>query len=150
MVSKKTIDEFLLKKNIAVIGVSRKSQKFGNVVYKELKKKDYSPFGVNPNMDEIEGDKCYSSLSELKEKVSSIVIVVPSEQTEKIVKEANEIGVKHIWMQQGSESEKTITYCDEHEISVVYKECILMFLEPVNSIHGFHKWIWKVLGKLPK
>lgn len=150
MASKKVVDEFLTIKNIAVVGVSRNKGKFGNVIYKELKKKDYSPFGVNPNMDEIEGDKCYSSLSELKEKVSSIVIVVPSEQTEKIVMEANEIGVKYIWMQQGSESEKAITYCDEHEIRVVYKECILMFLEPVNSIHGFHKWIWKVLGKLPK
>jgi hypothetical protein len=32
---------------------------------------------------------------------------------------------------------------------VVQKECILMFAEPVKSIHGIHRWIWKVLGKLP-
>jgi len=25
-----------------------------------------------------------------------------------------------------------------------------MFAEPVKSFHAFHRWIWKLLGKLPK
>lgn len=150
MTSKKNIDEFLIKKNIAVIGVSRKNQKFGNVIYRELKKKGFNPFGVNPAMDEIDGDKCFNNLSELKDKVETVICVVPKEQTEVVVKEANEIGIKQIWMQQGSESDNAIAYCKEHGITVIPKECILMFVDPVNSIHGFHKWIWKVLGKLPK
>ena len=39
MTSQKTVDAFLSSKNVAVVGVSRKSSKFGNVIYKELKKK---------------------------------------------------------------------------------------------------------------
>ena len=70
-------------------------------------------------------------------------------QTEMVVKEANEIGVKNVWMQQGSESDEAIKYCKENGINEIHKECILMFADPVNSIHGFHRWIWKVIGKLP-
>lgn len=150
MTPKESIDNFLSDKNFAVVGVSRKSSKFGNTIYKELKKKGINVFGVNPNMDTIEGDKCYHSLKELKGKIDGVVNVVSPDQTNEIVKEVNEIGVKNIWMQQGSESEKAIAYCNEHGITVIQKECILMFVDPVNSIHGFHKWLWKVLGKLPK
>lgn len=150
MTSKKVVDDFLTKKNIAVVGVSRKKEKIGNAIYRELKKKEYHPFGVNPAMNVIDGDKCYSNLTELKGKIDSVIFVVPGVQTEHIVKEAHEIGVNFIWMQQGSESKNAMAYCKENNIAVVYKECIFMFLEPVTSIHGFHRWIWKFLGKLPK
>ena len=150
MTTKDFVNNFLSNKNFAVVGVSRKSSKFGNIIYKELKKKGLNVFGVNPNTDTIEGDKCYHNLRELKGKIDGVVNVVSPDQTSEVVKEANEIGVKNIWMQQGSESEKAIAYCNEHGIAVIQKECILMFVDPVNSIHGFHKWLWKILGKLPK
>lgn len=149
MTSQKSIDEFLRCNNIAVVGVSRKSSKFGNVIYKELKKKQFNVFGVNPNLENIEGDKCYGNLKELNGKVDAVINVVSPAQTEDVIKEAHSIGVKNIWMQQGSESDTAIKYCRENGINEIHKECILMFAEPVKSIHGFHRWIWKVLGKLP-
>jgi hypothetical protein len=149
MTSQKAVDEFLNCKNIAIVGVSRKSSKFGNVIYKELKKKGKNVFGVNPNMDFVEGDKCYKSLKELEGKVDGIVNVVSPLQTKNVVVEAKELGVKNIWMQQGSESEDAIKYCKENGINEVHNQCILMFVDPVNSIHGVHRWLWKVIGKLP-
>ena len=60
------IKEFLRKKNIyAVIGVSRDSKKYGHRVYKDLKMSGYRVYPINPNTDEILGDKCYHSLKEL-------------------------------------------------------------------------------------
>jgi len=149
MTSQTAVESFLASKNIAVVGVSRKSSKFGSVIYKELKKKGFNVYGVNPSLGSIEGDKCYNNLKELEGKIDGIVNVVSPKETENIVREANEIGVKNIWMQQGSESKEAIKYCQENGINEVHKECILMFADPVNSIHGVHKWIWKVLGKLP-
>jgi len=149
MTSKESVDNFLKCKNLAVVGVSRKSGKFGNAIYKELKKKGLNIYGVNPSLKFIEGDKCYSNLKELEGKVDAVVNVVSPNQTTSVVKEANEIGVKNIWMQQGSESEEAIKYCQENKINEIHKECILMFADPVKSIHGVHKWIWKILGKLP-
>jgi len=149
MTSKESVRDFLDSKNIAVVGVSRKKSKFGNIIYKELKKKGINVYGVNPNMENIEGDKCYKNLQELEGKIEAVVNVVPPKETLNVVKEANAIGVKNIWMQQGSESAEAIEYCRENDINEVHKECILMFAEPVKSIHGFHRWIWKVLGRLP-
>jgi len=149
MTSKESVRDFFESTNIAVVGVSRKNSKFGNIIYKELKKKGINVYGVNPNMENIEGDKCYKNLQELEGKIEAVVNVVPPKETLNVVKEANAIGVKNIWMQQGSESAEAIEYCRENDINEVHKECILMFAEPVKSIHGFHRWIWKVLGRLP-
>ncbi|MBK7104653.1 MAG: CoA-binding protein [Ignavibacteriae bacterium] len=149
MTKQKYVDEFLKCKDIAIVGVSRKSTKFGNAIYKELKKKGLNVFGVNPNMETFEGDKCFKTLKDLKGKIDGIVNVVSPNQTLQVIKEAHSIGVKNIWMQQGSETDEAINFCIENGINEVHKECILMFAEPVNSFHSFHKWIWKILGKLP-
>jgi hypothetical protein len=150
MTSKAAVEEFIKIKDLAIVGVSRKGSKFGNMIYKELKKKGYNTFGVNPKLDTIDGDKCYNSLKELEGKINGVVNVVSPSQTKSIVEEAASIGVKNIWMQQGSESDEAIEYCKENGMNEIHKECILMFAEPVKSIHGFHRWIWKVLGKLPQ
>ena len=149
MTSQAAVDAFLSSKNFAVVGVSRKSSKFGNVIYKDLRKKGFNVFGINPNMESIEGDKCYKNLHELKGKIDAVINVVSPSQTLDVVKEAREAGINNVWMQQGSESDEAIQFCRENGINEVHKECILMFAEPVKSFHGFHRWVWKVLGKLP-
>ena len=44
---------------------------------------------------------------------------------------------------------KQLIIVKQMELNEIHKECILMFADPVNSIHGVHKWLWKVFGKLP-
>jgi predicted CoA-binding protein len=149
MTSKKLVEEFLEQKKIAVVGVSRKKTKFGNAIYKELKQKGYEVFPVNPNMNSFEGDICYPDLFSLPEKVDAIVINVSPLQTEKVVREAKEAGINKVWLQQGSQSEEAIKYCEENNIDCVSNECILMFTQPSAFIHLAHKWVWNVLGKLP-
>ena len=150
MASKKLVEEFLAQKNIAVVGVSRKKTKFGNAIYRELKQKDYNVFAVNPNMSEFEGDTCYSDLLSIPEKVDAVVINVPPMQTEKVVREVNEAGIKKVWLQQGSQSDEAINYCEENGIDCISNECILMFAQPSAFIHRAHKWVWGVFGKLPQ
>jgi predicted CoA-binding protein len=149
MTSKKLVEEFLTQKKFAVVGVSRKKTKFGNAIYKELKQKGYTVFPINPNMQTFEGEICYPDLFSLPEKVDAIIINVPPAQTEKVVREAKEAGITKVWLQQGSQSEEAIKYCEENNIDCVSNECILMFAQPSAFIHRAHKWVWNVLGKLP-
>jgi predicted CoA-binding protein len=149
MNSKKNVEDFLAQKKIAVVGVSRKKTKFGNAIYRELKLKGYKVFPINPNMTSFEGDECYSGLLSLPEKVDAVVINVPPAQTEKVVREANQAGIKSVWLQQGSQSENAVKYCEENGIGCVSNECILMFAQPSAFIHRAHKWVWGVFGKLP-
>ena len=150
METKLLIDNFLSQNKIAVVGASRNSKKFGNIVYKDLRKKGYHVLPINPNATEIEGDQCFPDIETLPEKVDGLVFVTPPEQTENILKHAEQAGIKKVWLQQGAESERAIQFCEEKNIDCIHGECIMMFAEPVESFHKFHRWIWKVFGKLPQ
>ena len=149
MTTKHAVNIFLKNKSIAVVGVSRNKKKFGYIAYKNLKDKGYKVFPVNPNADSVDSYKCYPNLSSISGAFDGVLLVVPPKQSEAVVREAHQLGVKSIWFQQGSSSEEAINFCEENNISVVSGECIMMFTEPVESFHKFHRWIWKIFGKLP-
>jgi hypothetical protein len=150
MTSKAAVEEFVSQKTLAIVGLSRNGQKFGNYAFKALRAKGYRVFPIHPQADQIDGAKCYRDFQSLPEKVDGVLIVVPPVQTEQVVRKAAAAGVHRVWMQQGAESEAAISYCGEHNMSVVHGECILMFAPPVESAHRAHRWLWKMLGKLPK
>lgn len=148
MTKSETINSFFEKKNIAIVGVSRKG-KFGNAIYKEMKKNGYNVFAVNPNMQEFEGDKCYSNLKEIPEQVEAAVFAVSKLNCTEAARGAVEANIKNIWMQQGSYSKEAADFCKAEGINVIENECVFMFLEPVKHIHSFHRWLWKLIGKYP-
>jgi predicted CoA-binding protein len=150
MNSKKLVNEFLNQNKIAVVGVSRKRNKFGNVIYRELKKKGYQVYPINPNTNVVEGDTCYPDLLSLPEKIDAAVINVIPAKTEKVVKELKEAKINKVWLQQGSQSDNAIRYCKQNGIECISHECILMFVEPAGFIHRAHRWVWGMLGKLPQ
>jgi predicted CoA-binding protein len=150
MTSKTLVDEFLSQKTLAVVGVSRNKNKFGNSVFKELKQKGYEVYPVNPKAEQIDGERVYPSLKELPKEVGGVVVVVPPKVTEQIVRDAAEAGIKRVWMQQGAESKEAIRYCEEQGIRTINRECILMFAEPAAFYHKLHRWFWGLFGKLPK
>ena len=150
MNSKKLVEEFLSLDKIAVVGVSRKRNKFGNVIYRELKKKGYKVYPINPNTNIIEEDVCYPDLLSLPEKIDAVIINVPPAQTEKVVREIKKAKINKVWLQQGSQSDEAISYCKQNGIECISNECILMFAEPAGFIHRAHRWVWGALGKLPR
>lgn len=150
MTSKSNVDDFVAQRTLAVVGVSRQGRKFGNMAYKELRKRGYRLFPVHPQAETVEGDRCFASLGELPEPVDGVLIVVPPAHTEQVVRDAARAGIKRVWMQQGAASPEAIRFCEENGIREIHGECILMFAEPVKSLHSFHRWVWGLLGKLPK
>jgi len=151
MTSKAAVQDFVTQRKLAIVGVSRRKKlKFGNLAFKELKSKGYKLFPVHPEAETIEGERCYPSLSALPEPVEGVLVVVPPARTEQVVRDAAAAGIKRVWMQQGAESSAAIKFCEEHGINVVHGECILMFAEPAGWYHRAHRWVWKLLGKLPK
>jgi len=146
---KADVQDFLSQKNIAIVGTSRSKNKFGNIIFRELKKRGYRVIPVNPNTKIVEGDQCYPDLKSLPEKVDGAIIVVPPANTIQVVKDARDAEIFRIWIQSGAYSKEAVDFCNDNKITVVANECILMFAEPVNSIHRIHRWIWKLLGKYP-
>jgi len=111
---------------IAVIGVSQDTSKWGRKVYEALKRNGYKVYPVNPKHEFIGEDKCYSSLSAIPERPTFVITVVPPKVTERVVEECEKLGIKRVWMQPGSESEKAINYCNPHGITVTHHACIVV------------------------
>ena len=145
-----SIKKFIGLKNIAVIGVSRTGKGFGVAVYNHLKDRGYTVFGVNRKGGFSNNTKLYTSLFGIEHHIDGIITVVPPAETEIIVQEAFDLGIKNIWMQLGSDSKNAIEICENNKMNLVYNECIMMFVEPVNSIHSLHRWLNKILGKYPR
>lgn len=148
--TRERIEQFMQLKKVAVVGVSRNKDKFGNMIYRELKTSGYQVMAVNPNADMVEGDRCFAGLGALPEKPEGVVVVVAPKDTLKVLDEAAGLGIKNIWIQQGASSRETDQKCAELKLNCVSGECIFMYLEPVKSVHAFHRFFKRLFGKMPK
>lgn len=80
--------EFLAKKRIAVTGVSRNPKGHGsNAVYQRLRARGYEVFAINPNADEVEGDRCYHDLQSVPDGVEAVVIGTRPETADTTMRE---------------------------------------------------------------
>ncbi len=149
MKTAESINQFLQQPYIAVVGVSRTKTKFGNTVYRTLKKKGMKVLPVNPHMIDFDGDVCYSSIETLPPHVKAVFVNTPPDKTLKIVENSVNKGIKHLWLQQGSSNEEVINYLKNKDINFVADRCIMMFAEPVGSFHRFHRFISKITGNYP-
>ncbi len=93
---------------------------------------------------------CYPSVDALPGEVEALITVVKPDQTLILVKAAAEKGIRNIWMQQGSESDEAIAFCQENELNFVSKTCVMMYAEPVKSIHSLHRGLAKLFGTYHK
>ncbi len=123
--SEQLIEDFLSRRVFAIVGATRKKEKYGYRIFRILKDAGYKVYPVNPKYDEIEGERCYASLSELPEKPDVVDIVVPPDVTEIIVREAHELGINRIWMQPGSESASAIKFCEDNGMLVLHNVCVM-------------------------
>ena len=152
---KEAASEFLANKRIAVTGVSRKPQDHGsNVVYKRLRERGYEVFAVNPNADQVEGDKCYHDLKAIPGGVGAVVIGTRPERAEATMRECAELGIKHVWMHRGpgagSVSPAATAYGREQGISVIPGGCPLMFEPTADGGHRAMKFVFTLTGAVPR
>ena len=150
MTARSAVEGFLGQERIAVVGASASGQGFGAIAYRALKKGGYKVVPVHPSAATIDGDKAFPSIKDLPEPVGGVLVVVPPSETGKVVAEAAEAGVGHLWLQQGAESDEAIRMAEQEGMVVVHHECILMFARPGGFPHNMHRWVWGLLGKLPR
>ncbi len=120
--------EFLGQKKYAVVGASNDRHKYGNKVLRRLMECGLKAYPVNPKLAEVEGEPCYAELKDLPEKVDGVVVVVPPQITETIVRQLHEQGIERVWMQPGAESEEAEAYCQDAGITCISDRCILVNL----------------------
>ncbi|HWR83669.1 MAG TPA: CoA-binding protein [Candidatus Deferrimicrobium sp.] len=140
------IESFIKSKHIAVVGVS--GRKFGGTIYKSLKERGYSVWPVHPTSRAFKGEACYASLRSIPEQVDAAVIAVSPANAEKVVEDAIQAGISKLWFQQGADFSKVVQKAKANGMEVVSGKCILMYTQPVRGIHGVHRFIARLFGRL--
>jgi predicted CoA-binding protein len=147
--------EFLGHRRVAVTGVSRTAATHGsNTVYKRLRDRGYDVFAVNPNADEVEGDRAYHDLRSIPGGVEAVVIGTRPETAEQTMRECAELGIKHVWMHRGpgagSVSEPATAYGRERGITVIAGGCPCMFEPTADAGHKAMRFVFTLTGNVPR
>ena len=120
------IKEFMAQKRFAVVGATTDTKKYGNEIFRNPVSQGYEVYPVNPRLKELEGTKCYPSLSDIPIKVDVVNFVVSPLVTEEILKECKELELDRIWLQPGSESEAAVAFCNKNNLKVVHGVCVIL------------------------
>ena len=72
---RQSIDTFLGRKRLAVIGVSRDPKDFSRMLFRELKSRGYDLAPVNPNVPEVEGIPCRGHVQDVSPPVDGALLM---------------------------------------------------------------------------
>ncbi len=155
MKMKDAATEFLSEKRIAVTGVSRHPETHSsNTVYRRLRERGYDVFAVNPNADEVEGDRSYHDLRSIPGGVDAVVIGTRPAIAEETMRECAELGIKRVWLHrafgQGSVSEEATRYGRERGVAVIDGGCPCMFEPTADPGHKVMRVLGTFTGKVPR
>ena len=116
----------ILKENhaVAVVGLSANWYRPSYFAAKYLQDHGYKIIPVNPNYEEILGEKCYPSLLEIPEPVDVVQIFRKPEDVPPIVEQAIKIGAKVIWMQLGVINGEAARIAEDAGLDVVMDRCM--------------------------
>ncbi len=130
------LEQFLSgQKSIAIIGLSRNSEKDSFRVASYLKKSGFHIIPVNPYAEEILGEKSYKSLLEIPAEIQKAIDIVdifrPSEDVPIIVEQAKSLRKRYgkpdvIWMQLGIINQEAAREAEKAGLYVVMNKCIMI------------------------
>lgn len=111
-------------KNIAVLGLSPKTERDSYKVAKYLQEQGYKIIPVRPAQKEILGEKVYPSLNDIEKSVDIVDAFRRSEQIIDHVEEVIRLNPKVFWMQLGIENREAAKKLTEAGIDVIMNRCI--------------------------
>jgi len=152
---KEAASDFLSCSRVAVTGVSREPGSHGsNVVYRRLRERGYEVFPVNPNAEEVEGDRTYPDLRSIPGGVEAVLIGTRPERAQDTMRECAEMGIGHVWMHRGpgagSVSPEAAAYGREHGIAVIDGGCPCMFSPTADPGHRAMRVFLMMSGNVPR
>lgn len=122
--AEKTLEQI---STIAIVGLSRSFHKDSQFVARYLKNAGYNIVPVNPNADEILGEKAYPNLKSIPFPVDAVDIFLPDEYLSEAVDQALELDPKPraIWLQLGTgDQPEEVKKVSGTEVELYENRCI--------------------------
>ena len=116
----------ILKSNqtIAVVGLSARWYRPSFFAAKYLQEYGYRIIPVNPNYDEILGEKCYPILEDIPDPVDVVDVFQRPEFTVPIAQSAVNIGAKVFWLQLEIVNDEAAKVASSAGLEVVADKCM--------------------------
>ena len=110
---------------IAVVGLSSSRLRASYGVAQYMQSAGYRIIPVNPNEQQVLGEKAYARLEDVPEKIDVVDVFRRSEFVPAVVDSAIGIGARAIWMQEGVADEAAAQRARAAGLFVVMDTCIL-------------------------
>jgi len=129
-------------RTVAVVGLSADPSKYSHVVAEFLKSKGWRIIPVNPNVEEVLGEKSYKSLIDLPEPLQKELEVVDifrrSEDVPAIVDQAIQLKERNgrpyvAWMQLGIVNEEAAARARRAGLAVIMDRCMKVEVQRLES-----------------
>jgi hypothetical protein len=119
---KQVLDEC---RTIAVVGLSSNPWRASNSVAEYMRRQGYRVIPVNPNEQQVFGEKAYPSLADVPDKIDLVDIFRRSEEAGTAVDDAIRVGAKAVWLQEGVIDEAAAQRAQAAGLLVVMNRCWL-------------------------
>lgn len=153
MTAQERIDDFLGRKRLAMVGVSRSPKHFSRVLWREFVARGYDVVPVNPNLAELDGRKCYAGVEEIAPPVEGALIMTAAHSAAEAAAGCARAGVPRVWLYRaggtGAASPEALAVCEREGLAVT-TGCPFMFFPGARFPHNLHGWFLKIAGKYPR
>lgn len=112
--------------SFAVVGATDRPAKYGGIIYRDLKRKGFTVYAVNPYRDSVDGDPCWPTVSDLPSTPTMAVLVVPAKRGLEVLKDCAKAGVDKIWVQPGASSRELVDALEEGDFDYVLEDCVMV------------------------
>ena len=116
----------ILKENrvLAVVGLSASWHRPSHFAAKYMLEHGYRVIPVNPQYQEVLGQKCYASLRDIPEKVDLVDVFRKSADVMPIAEDAIAIGARVLWQQLGVKNEAAAAKAMAAGLESVMDRCV--------------------------
>lgn len=126
MISDQEIAEVLRSaRTIAVVGLSSNPARASFGVSRFLQRQGFRIIPVNPNEQEVLGERAYPSLRDVPDQIDIVNIFRRPARVPEVVEDAVQKGIRFIWMQEGVINQEAAQKAEAAGIPVVMDRCIL-------------------------
>lgn len=121
-------DFFSGVKTVAIIGLSNNQERHSYKVASYFQARGFKIIPVNPNVDEVLGEKAYSSLSAIPKEIKIDVVDIfrrPEEVIQHLKEVVQKGNIEKVWLQEGVGSAEAEDFAKQHNLLIISNFCIM-------------------------
>ena len=112
-------------RTVAVVGLSPDPHRPSHGVARYLQRAGYRVIPVNPNVDEVLGERAYPSLRDVPDRIDLVDVFRRSAYVGPVVDDAIALRVPALWLQDGVIDEAAAERAREAGLDVVMDDCMM-------------------------